>query len=153
MDVRVGLWRKLSAKELILLNCSVGEDSWGSHGLQFARRSKQSILKINPWCLFYINGNPLQYSCLENTHGQRSLVGYRPLSPVRLSATPWIVAHQASLSITNSQSSLRLKSIESVRPSSHLILCCPLFLLPPIPPSIRVFSNESTLRMRQFTYH
>ena len=57
-------------------------------------------------------------------------------------------ARQASLSITNSRSSLRLMSIESVMPSSHLILCRPLFLLPPIPPSIRVFSNESTLRRR-----
>ena len=55
---------------------------------------------------------------------------------------------QASLSITNSRSSLRLTSIESVMPSSHLILGCPLLLLPPIPPSIRVFSNESTLHMR-----
>jgi len=64
------------------------------------------------------------------------------------SATPWIAAHQASLSITNSRSSLRLTSIESVMPSSHLNLCHPLLLLPPIPPSIRVFSNESTLRMR-----
>ena len=57
-------------------------------------------------------------------------------------------ARQASLSITDSGSSPRLKSIESVMPSSHLILCRPLLLLPPIPPSIRVFSNESTLRMR-----
>ena len=70
------------------------------------------------------------------------------LSRVWLFATPWIAACQASLSITNSQSSLRLTSIESVMPSSHLILCRPLLLLPPIPPSIRVFSNESTLRMR-----
>ena len=70
------------------------------------------------------------------------------LSRVRLFATPWIAACQASLSITNSQSSLRLMSIESVMPSSHLILCCPLLFLPPIPPSIRVFSNESTLRIR-----
>ena len=69
------------------------------------------------------------------------------LSRVRLFATPWITACQASLSITNTWSSLKLMSIESVMPSSHLILCCPL-LLPPIPPSIRVFSNESTLRMR-----
>ena len=61
---------------------------------------------------------------------------------------PWIAARQASLSITNSWSSLRLISIESVMPSSHLILCRPLLLLPPIPPSIRVFSNESTLHMR-----
>ena len=62
--------------------------------------------------------------------------------------TPWIAALQASLSITNSQSLLKLMSIELVMPSTHLILCRPLLLLPPIPPSIRVFSNESTLRMR-----
>ena len=70
------------------------------------------------------------------------------LSRVRLYATPWIAACQASLSITNSRSSLKLMSIESVRPSSHLILCRPLLLLPPIPSSIWVFSNESTLCMR-----
>ena len=70
------------------------------------------------------------------------------LSHVWLFATPWIAARQASLSITNSWSSLKLMSIKSVMPSSHLILCCLLLLLPPIPPSIRVFSNESTLRMR-----
>ena len=69
-------------------------------------------------------------------------------SLTRLFTTPWITAHQVSLSITNSQSSLKLTSIESVMPSSHLILCCPLLLLPPIPSSIRVFSNESTVRMR-----
>ena len=69
------------------------------------------------------------------------------LSCVRLFTTPWIAARQASMSITNSQSSLRLTSIESVMPCSHLILYRPLLLLPPIPPSIRVFSNESTLRM------
>ena len=63
-------------------------------------------------------------------------------------ATPWITARQASLSITNSWSSLKLVSIESVMPSSHLILCRPLRLLPPIPPSISIFSNESTLHMR-----
>ena len=69
-------------------------------------------------------------------------------SCVRLFATPWIAACQASLSITISRSSLKHMSIESVMPSSHLILCRPLLLLPPIPPSIRVFSNESTLHMR-----
>ena len=72
----------------------------------------------------------------------------KSLRRVRLSATPWIAAYQAFLSITNSQSSLRLMCIESVMSTSHLMLCCPLLLLPPIPPSIRVFSNESTLRMR-----
>ena len=70
------------------------------------------------------------------------------LSHVRLFANPRIAARQASLSITTSRSSLRQMSIESMMPFSHLILYCPLFLLPPIPPSIRVFSNESTLRMR-----
>ena len=70
------------------------------------------------------------------------------LSRVQLFVIPWMAARQASLSITNSRSSLKLMCIESVMPSSHLILCHPLLLLPPIPPSIRVFSNESTLCMR-----
>ena len=70
------------------------------------------------------------------------------LSHVRLFAAPWIAPRQASLSNTNSQSLLRLTSIKSVMPSSHLILCRPLLLLPPIPPSNRVFSNEPTLCMR-----
>ena len=70
------------------------------------------------------------------------------LSRVQLFATPWVAARLASLSITSSWSSPKLMSIESVIPSSHLILCHPLLLLPPIPPSIRVFSNESTLRIR-----
>ena len=76
------------------------------------------------------------------------LSSVQSLSRVRLFATPCIAAHQASLSITNSRSSLKLTSIDSEIPSSHLILCRPLLLLPPIPPRIRVFSNESTLRMR-----
>ena len=70
------------------------------------------------------------------------------LSRVWLFAIAWIAAHQASLSITNSQSLPKLMSIESIRSSSHLILCHPLLLLPTIPPSIRVFSNESTLRIK-----
>ena len=74
------------------------------------------------------------------------------LSRVWLFATLWITARQASLSITNYRSSPKLICIESVMPSSHLILCCPPFLLPSIPPSIRVFSNESTLRMKWSKY-
>ena len=89
---------------------------------------KSSLRKIKSH-----NGTPLQSSCLENPMNG----GARGSS-----------AHQASLSITNSWSSLRLTSIKSVMPSSHLILCHPLLLLPPIPPSIRVFSNESALHMR-----
>ena len=86
---------------------------------------------------------------------EKSFVQFSPvqsLSRVRLFATPWIPARQTSLSITNSRSSLRLTSIESVTPSSHLILCRPHLLLPPIPPSIRVFSNESTLCVRWTKY-
>ena len=86
---------------------------------------------------------------LRQTVLLQSSVQFSPmLSRVRLFATPWIAARQASLSITNSRSSLKLTSIELVMPSGHLILCRPLLLLPPIPPSIRVFSNESTLPMR-----
>ena len=70
------------------------------------------------------------------------------LSHVPLFVTPWITTCQASLSITNSQSLPKLMSIDSVMPSNHLILCHPLLLLPLLPPSIRVFSNESTLHMR-----
>ena len=93
---------------------------------------------------------------LQNTHSwpgtmlsilNSSFSSVQSLSCVRLFVTPWIEACQASLSITNSRSSLRLTSIKSVMPSSHLILCS-FLLLPPTPPSIRVFSNESTLRMR-----
>ena len=84
----------------------------------------------------------------EEKKKNRCISSVQLLSCVRLFAPPWIAARQASLSITNSQSSPRLTSIESVMPSSHLILCRPLVLLPPIPPSIRVFSNESTLCMR-----
>ena len=70
------------------------------------------------------------------------------LSRVRLFATPWTAARQASLSINNSQSLLKLMSIESVMPSNHLILCYPLLLLPSIFPSIRVFASESVLPIR-----
>ena len=77
---------------------------------------------------------------------QFSLV--QSLSRVRLLVTPWIATLQASLSTTNSRSSLKLMSINSVMPSGHLILCHPLLLLSPNPPSIRVFSNESTLWVR-----
>ena len=77
-----------------------------------------------------------------------SVSSVQSLSRVQLFVTPWIAAHQASLSIISSPSSLRLASIKSVMPSSHLILSRPLLPLPPIPPSIKVFSSESTLHMR-----
>ena len=77
-----------------------------------------------------------------------TLSSVQSLSRVRLFETPWTVVHQASLSITNSWSSLKLVSIESVMPSNHLILCCPLLLPPSVFPSIRVFSNKSVLHTR-----
>ena len=93
---------------------------------------------------------------LQLTHKAKVLINrysvrlssVQSLSHVQLFVTPWFAAHQASLSITNSQSLLKLMPIESMIPSSHLIPYCPLFLLPPIPPSIRVFSKESTLHIR-----
>ena len=91
----------------------------------------------------------------DNTNGSWisfQFSSVQSLSRVKLFATPWITAHQASLSITNSRSSLRLISIESAMASSHLILCRPFLLLPPIPPSIRVFSSESTLCIRWPNY-
>ena len=79
---------------------------------------------------------------------ESAVCSVQSLSHVQLFATPWTTACQASLSITNSQSLLKLMSIELVMPSNHLILCHPLFLPPSIFPSIRVFSNESVLRIR-----
>ena len=81
-------------------------------------------------------------------HLKAGLSSVQLLSRVQLLTIPWTAARQASLSITNSRSLLKLMSIESVMPSNHLILCCPLLLLPSIFVSIRLFSNESTLRMR-----
>ena len=88
--------------------------------------------------------------CEGNPEGRGSVQfrSVQSLNRVPLFAIPWIAAHQASLSITNSRSPPKLMPIESVMPSSHLILCHPLLLLPPIPPSISVFSSESALHMR-----
>ena len=101
-----------------------------------------------PWPLFYLLYDLCFHCHIIDSDLPDQIRSDQSLSRVQLFATPWIEAHQASLSITNSRSSLRLTSIESVMPSSHLILCRPLLLLPPIPPSIRVFSNESALCMR-----
>ena len=95
-----------------------------------------------------MDGQQKNEKMLNITDHSAQFSSVQSLSRVRLFATPRIAAHQASLSITNSRSSLRLTPIESVMPSSHLILCRPLLILPPIPPSIRVFSSESTLRMK-----
>ena len=108
----------------------------------------------------YIIKTILQFLCLQQKKRAFSTcsshftvisitsVQFGSVTQLCLTETPWIAAGQASLSITNSRSLLKPMSIESVMPSSHLILCCPPLLLHPIPPSIRIFSNESTLRMR-----
>ena len=105
-----------------------------------------------PWaksCPYYSPGEALimitPFSQLERLYSDSSV---QSLSRVSLFATPWTSARQASLSITNSWSLLKLMSIESVMPSNHLILCCPLLLLPSIFPRIRVFSYESVLPIR-----
>ena len=98
-------------------------------------------MKLFSYCSAAASAKSLQFSSVQFS-------SFQSLSPVRLFATPWITAHQASLSITNSRSSLTFMSFKLVMPSSHLILCRPLLLLPPISPSIRVFSNESTLHMK-----
>ena len=98
------------------------------------------------------NGNILQYSCLGNPMDRGAWMAtvhlvVQSLSRVRLSAASWTVAHQVSLSFIISWNLLKLMSIESVMPSSHLVLCHPLLLLPSIFPRIRLFSNESALHI------
>ena len=111
-------------------------------------RKDNKLMPIMAWIRYWNHlikiFRQLSLKCRNNQFS----VQFSSLSRVRLFVTPWIAARQASLSITNSQSLLKLMPIELVMPSSHLILCRPLLLLPPIPHNIRVFSNESTLRMR-----
>ena len=115
----------------------------------FCNRERISDPKISAFCLRFYREEVGWFTVWRRTCGLKGdsvqFSSVQSLSHVWLFATLWITALQASLSITNSQSLLKLTSIESMMPSNHLILCHPL--LPPIPPSIRVFSNESTLRM------
>ena len=129
-----------------MLTCRPGifKNQVGDLTVYFNLNSKDSVLW--GWWNYQIEEDGIP----ELFVGQFSSV--QSISRVWLFVTPWIAARQASLSITNSRSSLRLTSIKPVMPSSHLILCRPLLLLLPIPPSIRVFSNESTLRMRRPKY-
>ena len=113
------------------------ESKWGIQVKALSRGAVSQAPTQIAFCLFPL---PVQFSSVQS------------LSSVWLFATPRTTARQASLSITNTPSLLKLMSIESVMPSSHLILCRPLLLLHPIPPRIRVFSNESTLRMRWSKY-
>ena len=127
------LWHLLEGSKISEENGSMGIKDWIIDSLGVTEQQRWLITK-----------SYLQYLALCSVQFS--------LCRVRLFVTSWIPACQASLSITISRGSLRLTSIESVMPSSHLILCHPLLLLPPIPPSIRVFSNESTLCMRWTKY-
>ena len=116
-------------------------------------RAKITVVR-KPYGSFAAHSTAHSAQPLSQTSAWRTYAWVSQLSPVQLLSHVWLFAtswiggrHPASLSITNSRSLLRLMPIKSVMPSSHLILCRPLLLLPPIPPSIRVFSNESTLRM------
>ena len=121
---------------------------WGVlEGSSSQKKKKIHLQDENKWNYFIWDS--VKHCCpLWNTDiSSVQFSSVQSLSRVQLFVTPWIAARQASLSITNSQSLFKLMSIESVMPSSHLILCHPLLLLPPIPPTIRVFSNESTLHI------
>ena len=118
-----------------LVKCSINIHYW-YYIYIYVQFTTNRTFYIRVCVLIYITFRLVQFSSVQS------------LSCVRLSVTPWITACQASLSNTNSGSSLRLTSIESVMPSRHLILCRPLVLLPSIFPSIRVFSSESALRIR-----
>ena len=115
----------------------------------------QTMLRTPTWCPpIQLSSDTIYLEIASDSTGEvlsptrLQFSSVQSLSRVQLFATTWIAARKASLSITNSRSLLKLMSIESVMPSSHLILCHPLLLLPPIIPSIRVFSSESTLHMR-----
>ena len=112
-----------------------------------------------PWTeepdgLYSMGSQRVRRDWVTNTHAKQNIYfsSVQSLSRVRLFATPWTVAYQASLSITNSWSLPKLMFIESVMPSNHLIFCHPILLSPSIFPSIRVFSNESALHIRWIMY-
>ena len=134
--------KKLFFKQIFWL--LIGINSIGIHKLLRSGWTFVEVARIVGILIFRI----IVHQQVGKTKSEIQYSSVQSLSHVQLFATPWIAARQASLSITNAQSSLRLTSIELVMSSSHLILCRPLLLLPPIPPSIRVFSNESTLHVR-----
>ena len=134
--------KKLFFKQIFWL--LIGINSIGIHKLLRSGWTFVEVARIVGILIFRI----IVHQQVGKTKYEIQYSSVQSLSHVQLFATPWIAARQASLSITNAQSSLRLTSIELVMSSSHLILCRPLLLLPPIPLSIRVFSNESTLHVR-----
>ena len=129
-------------------NCKWHLEINGQYGMILKYEKKKSQTQLFCFVLLLENICPITFWTYFYRLKSGWISSVQLLSPILLFAAPWITAHQASLSITNSRSLRKVMSIESVMPSSHLVLCYPLLLLPPIPPSIRVFSNESTLCMR-----
>ena len=147
MSTNVSIYKCMYVLSSSVLSDSLWPQEWTPPGSSVHRIFQARILE---WFAISYSGAsswPRDWTRI----GRKILYRFRSdqsLTPVRLFATPWIAARQASLSITNSRSLLKLMSIESVMPSNYLILCCPLLLLPSIFPSIRVFSNESVLHIR-----
>ena len=154
-------WNFLVLPYICELSSSVVSNSLQSHGLyvahqaplsmEFSRQEYWSGLPFPPPGDLLNPGIKPEFFTSPALAGRFFTIQFssvQSLSCVQLFVTPWTTARQASLSITNSRSLLRLMSIELVMPSNHLILCHPLLLLPSIFPSMRVFSNESTLHMR-----
>ena len=131
-------WSKRDKRPMEQTWTQIADWSWAQPWSAKSSPYADMWARINDWISF----KTFYFELLLNFSSVQSL------SRVWLFVTSWITARQAFLSITNSWSLPKLMSIESMMPSSHLTLCHPLLLLPPIPPSIRVFSNESTLRMR-----
>ena len=138
--------RKWQSAPVFLTGKSYGQRSLAGHSL-WGQKS-WTRLSMHTGFLISYSISPHPEQAYLWSYVRLSSDSVQSLSCVQLFATPWIAARQASLSITNSRNLPKLTSTESVMPSSHLILCRPLLLLPLIPPNIRVFSSESTLRMR-----
>ena len=146
------MWSSLVTKSCLTLFDHMDTRPLGSpvHGISQASILEWVAISISKWSFLTQELNLWLLHCRQILYCRATVQfsSVQLLSRVWLFATPWITARQASLSITNSWSLPKLIFIKSVMPSSHLILCHPLFFLPSIPPSIRVFSNESTLRRR-----
>ena len=136
------LWRVFLLHRIFF--CSSFSKLWMTYLSYSLINTSSNKPSMTPWPMFDV----LQVFSLWISPYSTYFSSVQSLSHVRLFATPWTATRQVSLSITNSQSSLKPMSIESVMPSNHLILCHPLLLLPSIFPSNQVFSNESALRIR-----